>query len=91
MDLGRIGLLIASAAFLVILVLRLRPRLQRGSEPSSERGAKASVGNRAEERVYKRLRKLPLPAQRRVIARLEADLRDAAKVEGNEGDDEPVD
>jgi hypothetical protein len=87
MDLWRIGLLAASAVFFAFLVLRLRPRLGRASEPHSAPGRVLS----AEERVWKRLRKLPLPAQRRVFTRLDAALRSQDPNGRNDEDEEPVD
>jgi hypothetical protein len=83
MDVWRIGLLVASVVFLAFLVARLRPRL---SESSEER---ASDQSPAEDRLWKRLRKLPLPAQRRILQRLREALRTAPP--GNDSGQDAVD
>ena len=88
MDPWRIGLLIASAVFFAFLLLRLRPRMpDSSSEEEEDEGESAPSG--AEQRLYKRLRKLPEAAQRRVLKRLERALHTSEK--GNGSADEPVD
>jgi hypothetical protein len=69
MDLWRIGLLVASAAFLVFLVLRLRPRF--GPERLSRAHPRETV---AEKRVWARVVRLPRPAQQRLLERLADEL-----------------
>jgi len=90
MDPWRIGLLIASATFFVFLLLRLRPRMPDSGEEEERESAPSGT----EQRLYKRLRKLPEAAQRRVLKRLERALHTSeppTSEEGNGSADEPVD
>ena len=89
MDPWRIGLLIASAVFFAFLLLRLRPRMPDSSSEEEEEAEGESAPSVAEQRLYKRLRKLPEAAQRRVLKRLERALHTSEK--GNGSADEPVD
>ena len=85
MDPWRIGLLIASATFFVFLLLRLRPRMPDSSDDEEGEIAPSNT----EQRLYKRLRKLPEASQRRILKRLQAALHTSEP--GNGSDDEPVD
>ena len=77
MDGSRVGLLVAAGVFLAFLLAKLRPRLAR---PRKE-DERPPRGARAEHRVWARLRRLPLAAQRRIHDRLGHALRDDEDVE----------
>jgi hypothetical protein len=81
MDPSRIVLLVAVGAFFALLMFKLRPRA--GSPDSEPRGRL-----HPESRLYKRIRRLPREAQRRLAARLTRDLADD---EADEGDGEGPD
>jgi len=83
MDGWRVGLLVATGAFFVFLLSKLRPRLDQ-HRPRLARPARRP---RAERRAWLRLRRLPRSAQRRIYERLGRSL--AEPTDGDDGDDPP--
>ena len=71
MDPWRIGLLIAAGIFCLFLLSKLRPRLP-ARQPPEPRASGPS--ERAERRAWRLVRRLPLAAQERLLARLERSL-----------------
>jgi hypothetical protein len=71
MDPWRIALLAAVGIFVIFLLLKMRPRLDEDAEREE---TLEPLTTRAERGVWRRLRKLPLVSQERILARLDQTL-----------------